>query len=311
MKSIFAIVSIVMLLLLDTTPNMALAANANNQGAFKISAQDGSTQELATIDIHADKEFDKVVMQLPSNVKYDRTSTNNLLPYDLLYDEDKNTLTYPWAETKAQKSSVVLYDLEKVENEVKVQGFMNDELVAEEVHSFKVPEDMEKTETKAADDTDKTETKAADDTDKAETKATDDTDEVEPKATDDTDEVETKVTGDTDKSESTADKKKSPKSAEDLEDELEGDSSIGDLNQYIGIGPVFETALTGADADFRLTLKLTGAKRVYKNVNVTIDLPITEYITFNSSQEELDHLAIDSVSPTYNVETNQLTYHFE
>src|SRR5699024_10974922 len=88
-------------------------------------------------------------------------------------------------------------------------------------------------------------------------------------------------------------------------------SKQNDLNQYIGIAPVSSTALTGADANFTLTLKLTGAKRIYENVDVQIDLPITEYITFNSDQEELDSLAIDGVSPTFNSETNQLIYHFD
>src|SRR5699024_9740138 len=56
---------------------------------------------------------------------------------------------------------------------------------------------------------------------------------------------------------------------------------------------------------------LTGSKRTYKNVDVTIDLPITKYITFNDDQEDLDRLAIDGVSPAFDSETNQLKYHFD
>src|SRR5699024_8969628 len=91
----------------------------------------------------------------------------------------------------------------------------------------------------------------------------------------------------------------------------EDDGELGDLNTYIGIGPVFETALSGADADFRLTLKLTGAKRTYKNVDVVVDLPLTEYVTFDDSDDNLDRLSIGGVSPTFDGESNQLIYHFE
>src|SRR5690625_3532138 len=103
-------------------------------------------------------------------------------------------------------------------------------------------------------------------------------------------------------------KQKKESKVQTKENEL---SEIGDLNTYLGIGPVFESALSGADADFRMTLKLTGSKRTYKNVDVVIDLPLTEHITFDDSEESLIHLAVDGVVPTFNSETNQLAYHFD
>src|SRR5690625_297062 len=103
-------------------------------------------------------------------------------------------------------------------------------------------------------------------------------------------------------------KQKKESKVQTKENEL---SEIGDLNTYLGIGPVFESALSGADADFRMTLKLTGSKRTYKNVDVVIDLPLTEHITFDDSEESLIPLAVDGVVPTFNSETNQLAYHFD
>src|SRR5690625_4112804 len=103
-------------------------------------------------------------------------------------------------------------------------------------------------------------------------------------------------------------KQKKESKVQTKENEL---SEIGDLNTYLGIGPDFESALSGADADFRMTLKLTGSKRTYKNVDVVIDLPLTEHITFDDSEESLIHLAVDGVVPTFNSETNQLAYHFD
>src|SRR5690625_3095160 len=95
---------------------------------------------------------------------------------------------------------------------------------------------------------------------------------------------------------------------------LFGDSSgdtVGDLSTYFGVNPVFESALSGADADFRMTLKLTGSKRTYKNVAVTVQLPDVDYVTFDGSEENLIHLDMGGVVPTYDPEKNELKYQFD
>src|SRR5699024_3559766 len=84
---------------------------------------------------------------------------------------------------------------------------------------------------------------------------------------------------------------------------------VGDLNTDIDVSPERDKVWSGENVQYKLSLKFTGAKRIYKDVDLIIDLPVSEHVTFDDSK--LDKLSIDGVIPTYDTDSHQLMYHFE
>src|SRR5690625_1068654 len=335
MQRIFAILSIVVLLFMQGSPTISWAAETtkNNQDSFAVSAKEGSTQEKATVELKSlVSEHDKVHIKLPEDAAYDEEMTKELEQEAITfaYEKQDHSIEIEWVEEEEQDATLILVDLLKVDNELIIQGIVADEVITEETHTFKVAEikvdknETEQEEVKAKEEQEsKKEVKEEDkqeskkevkEKDKQESKKEvqeEDKQESKKEVKEKDKQESKKEVKEKDKQESKKevkeeDKQESKKEVQEeakqkkeskvqtKENEL---SEIGDLNTYLGIGPVFESALSGADADFRMTLKLTGSKRTYKNVDVVIDLPLTEHITFDDSEESLIHLAVDGVVP--------------
>ena len=82
----------------------------------------------------------------------------------------------------------------------------------------------------------------------------------------------------------------------------------GNLNVDIDITANHTTVLAGNDAAYKLTLKVTGARTEYTNARLVVDLPITEYASF---EQNLNDIQIGGVTPIYNESTEQLIYEFD
>ncbi len=77
----------------------------------------------------------------------------------------------------------------------------------------------------------------------------------------------------------------------------------GDTNVDIDIAPQTESISSGQNAAFVLNFKVTGSQTTYQNAKIVVELP--ENASFN---QNLSELAIAGVLPTYDSDTNQLTY---
>src|SRR5699024_10682806 len=275
------------------------------------------------INLKSYSVYDKISVQLPKNSKYNESMTEDLEQGDIefSYNSHEHSLELKWDGTK-QSALFVLTNLPSTYNKLKVRGIVENKVKNEEIHSFQIADAESKKQEQESDDNAESKKQKQESDDNAESKKqeqeSDDNAESKKQEQESDDNAESKKQEQEsyDNAESKQQEQESDDNAETnkelfREKTIDDNSSNNDLNTFVGIEPVFKNVLSGDDAKFRLTLKLTGSKRTYKNVDVTIDLPITKYITFNDDQEDLDRLAIDGVSPAFDSETNQLKYHFD
>lgn len=269
---------------------------------FGVQVDQHTAEESATVHVTAKEAgYDAVTVLLPAGSVFSDELTDLIADQtvDLVYDDSSHSLTFTGSEEQPITAQFVLTNMDADVHGMAIEGLAAGETIAEQHEEFKI--DIQTTELKDAPENEKDSTEADSDKSKSD-QANEGSIEDEQKEVKQSHEKESKK-------EVEQEVEQEPKS--DITNNEDDDSSLGDLNTYLGIGPVFQDALSGADADFRFTLKLTGSKRTYKDVDVVIDLPLTEYITFDDSEENLIHLDIDGVVPTFNNETNQLTYHFD
>src|SRR5690625_2646466 len=279
MQRIFAILSIVVLLFMQGSPTISWAAETTKQDkdSFEVRAKEGSTQEKATVELKSlVSEHDKVHIKLPEDAAYDEEMTKELEQEAITfaYEKQDHSIEIEWVEEEEQDATLILEDLLKVDNELIIQGIVADEVITEETHTFKVAEikvDINETEQeevkakeeqeskKEAKEEDKQESKKeVKEKDKQESKKEvkeKDKQESKKEVKEKEKQERKKEVKEEDKQESKKEvqeeaKQKKESKVQTKENEL---SEIGDLNTYLGIGPVFESALSGADADFRMT----------------------------------------------------------
>lgn len=82
----------------------------------------------------------------------------------------------------------------------------------------------------------------------------------------------------------------------------------GDLNTDISVTAMDNKVLSGRTAGYKVAFKLTGSKQAYEDMNLIIDLPLSEYTEFN---QDLNQLAIKNVVPRFDAESKQIIYRFE
>src|SRR5690625_475083 len=300
------------------TPATSVVIAQSSSKSFSVDENAEATEDETEINLTSlsEESFDAVEIQLPDRAVYNQQLTKEFEQHatNISYNEKQHILTIEWEEGTKQTAKFVLENLPSLENELLVSGIIDEETIVEdEKHTFLVAEapeeatESEEAETEVGDATEAPESEDAEAEAKEENQNSED--EAEAKEEDQKSHAEAEAKEKDQNSEDEVETKKEQQiSKAALSDD---DSSVADLNTFLSIDPVFETALSGADANFRLTLKLTGSKRTYKNVDVVIDLPIEEHITFDDAQENLDSLSIDGVSPTFDSETNQLTYQFD
>src|SRR5690625_4529517 len=300
------------------TPATSVVIAQSSSKSFSVDENAEATEDETEINLTSlsEESFDAVEIQLPDRAVYNQQLTKEFEQHatNISYNEKQHILTIEWEEGTKQTAKFVLENLPSLENELLVSGIIDEETIVEdEKHTFLVAEapeeatESEEAETEVGDATEAPESEDAEAEAKEENQNSED--EAEAKEEDQKSHAEAEAKEKDQNSEDEVETKKEQQiSKAALSDD---DSSVADLNTFLSIDSVFETALSGADADFRLTLKLTGSKRTYKNVDVVVDLPLTEYVTFDDSEDNLDHLAIDGVSPTFDSENNQLMYHFD
>ncbi|WP_182201150.1 isopeptide-forming domain-containing fimbrial protein [Paraliobacillus salinarum] len=311
MQRIFAMFSIFILLLMQSAPSIHYISAATDTKDFKVDVNAESTQESTELNLTSSETvYEEINISLPEGSSFDATATEevNDKSTEFIYDQAKNVLKVKGIEPK-QLFKIVLKELSKLDNVISIQGITSGEVQVEEKHQFVLIKNDIQDDEAATDvivDQEKEEEASSQEEGVNEETINPEEESSHEAVTSEegSSEETTKQESDTDTNTDQTQKNLAP-----LAEEPTGE--VGDLNTYIGIGPIYKTALTGADANFRLTVKLTGSKRVYKNVDIVVTLPISETIIFDDSQDELDHLAINGVSPTFDSQTKQLTYHFD
>ncbi|MGX4685346.1 MSCRAMM family protein [Vagococcus sp. JNUCC 83] len=95
---------------------------------------------------------------------------------------------------------------------------------------------------------------------------------------------------------------------EDVIKESENNISSPDLQRHIGVTPILNTVLSGNDAAYKISLKITGSQVYYTDVKLKIKLPKNDYSSFT---QNLSDLKIRNVVPIYSAKDHSLNYDFD
>lgn len=336
MRNKTTILIVTILTIIHLPISLLINADTDETQAFHISTSDRSVNDITYINIKSLMEFDYITVQLPENVTY--------LEQNIDHDErkgikiveiDNQQLEIHWHEQAKQEVVLGLGHLTKGPHTIIIQGYLDDQKPVKEVYNFMSEHIEESTEIKNSNKDNEKNNNNDEDSEIIEEPKENNNLENEPHdlklKENNSDEETTSMAEEEDhkKADQTFKQNQTDKSLNPKKNLIKSPSNRikdnhglglipatttsdenGDLNTYFGIHSIFEDALSGTDADFRITLKLTGSKRTYKNVTMNIQLPEVDYVSFDDSAENLSLLAIAGVEPTFNAGTNELIYHF-
>ncbi|GIN08649.1 hypothetical protein J1TS1_27940 [Shouchella clausii] len=296
------------------------ASERKFENELDISVEGTPTQEQVILNVVTDySDLNNLELVLPKGIEYDEESTKELNSNsEITYHYEENRLNIPKEKGSPISENIILTGFNVGDNILQVRGQFEDG--GTEIVEFKVSvesdsssgnEDLEELDTEA-----EVEEFEKNHSDQPESDNLNEDEQLEENKSEDNYADETN--GDNQEESSPTNSETESQQQEETnqhEEESNEDQDkpiftpmAGDLNVDIDISPLNASVLAGNDAAYKLVFKTTGSITEYTNARITIDLPLSNEVTFNQS---LSELRIAGVEPTFDSETSQLVYQFE
>ncbi|WYQ42641.1 SpaA isopeptide-forming pilin-related protein [Bacillus sp. FSL W7-1321] len=291
------------------------ASEREFENELDISVEGTPTQEQVILSVVTDySDLNNLELVLPKGIEYDEESTKELnSDSEITYHYEENRLNIPKEKGSPISENIILTGFNVGDNILQVRGQFEDG--GTEIVEFKVSvesdsssgnEDLEELDTEA-----EVEEFEENHSDQPESDNLNKDEQLEENYADETNgdnqEEPSPTNSETESQQQEETNQHEEESTED-QDEPIFTPMVGDLNVDIDISPLNASVLAGNDAAYKLVFKTTGSITEYTNARITIDLPLSNEVTFNQS---LSELRIAGVEPTFDSETSQLVYQFE
>ncbi|UOQ87028.1 SpaA isopeptide-forming pilin-related protein [Gracilibacillus salinarum] len=278
------LIAFIMFSQLSYSSSIILAeSNNNHTEEFTITLESGASLKESIIDIGSETIYDNLKITLPNDADWDEEKTKELTKADfsLTYQPDTHTLVVDNVPDSPPLSIKIVLNNLSEQNEIKVEGYTNNELVAKESLTFSLDKN-------AADDKN----------------VSNDSSTIESTNNDSSENINNKY------DDTVANPKETTKE-EATQDVLSNNFITplsGNLNVDIDVSPLNTNIYAGNDAAYKFVFKTTGSIAKYTNAVIRVDLPELDTVSFNQA---LSELKIAGVEPHFDEEMNQLIYEFD